>query len=139
MQRFEYRVVPAPRRGEKARGVKSTEDRFALALTNLMNTLGADGWDYVRADVLPCDERVGLTGSKTTFQNMLVFRRMVDGAAAAPEAPQPAIATEEPAVPFLRAARQEARDTAPLRLGGPEAPVGLAPPVGPVKPELAAE
>ena len=75
MQRYEFKVVPAPRRGEKARGVKSTEDSFALALTQLMNSLGAEGWDYVRADRLPCDERTGLTGTKTTEQNMLVFRR----------------------------------------------------------------
>jgi hypothetical protein len=44
-------------------------------LTNLMNEMGRDGWDYVRADTLPVDERVGLTGTKTTYQNMLVFRR----------------------------------------------------------------
>ena len=68
MQRYEYKVIPAPTRGEKARGVKATPDRFALALTNLMNDLGADGWSYVRADALPCEERSGLTGTKTTFQ-----------------------------------------------------------------------
>lgn len=80
MQRFEYRVIPAPLRGEKARGVKSTGDRFALALTNMMNALGAEGWEYVRADTLPCEERTGLTGTKTTFQNLLVFRRAISGA-----------------------------------------------------------
>lgn len=78
MQRFEFKVVPAPRRGEKARGVKSSEDRFALALSTLMNQLGSEGWDYVRADALPCDERSGLTGTKTVFQNMLVFRRVIE-------------------------------------------------------------
>ncbi|NPD13615.1 DUF4177 domain-containing protein [Xinfangfangia sp. D13-10-4-6] len=84
MQRFEYKVVPAPRRGEKARGVKTSEDRFALALSNLMNELAAEGWDYVRADSLPCDERSGLTGTKTTHQNMLVFRRELALRSAAP-------------------------------------------------------
>ncbi len=102
MQRFEYKVVPAPRRGEKARGVKSTEDRFALALTSLMNQMGAEGWDYVRADALPCDERVGLTGTKTTFQNMLVFRRVVGAVASAPQPVEPAAET----VPVLRIAPQ---------------------------------
>ena len=86
MQRFEFKVIPAPKRGEKARGVKTTEDRFALALTTLMNQLGAEGWDYVRADALPCEERVGLTGTKTTFQNMLVFRRVI--AVSTNDAPQ---------------------------------------------------
>lgn len=132
MQRYEYKVVPAPRRGEKARGVKTTEERFALALTGLMNRMGAEGWDYVRADALPCDERVGLTGSKTTFQNMLVFRRTI----AAEAAPVPA---EMPsAVPVLVAPEVEP-PLPPLRLGAAEAPVGTAPSLGPAKPDLAAE
>ncbi len=62
MQRYEYKVIPAPRRGEKSRGVKTIEDRFALALTMVMNDLGRDGWDYVRTDTLPVDERAGFTG-----------------------------------------------------------------------------
>jgi hypothetical protein len=126
MQRFEFKVIPAPKRGEKARGVKTTEDRFALALTNLMNQLGAEGWDYVRADALPCEERVGLTGTKTTFQNMLVFRRAIANSAA--EAPQTS-----------RLLLQEPVPAAP-RLGPAEAPLpGNAPSVGPAKPDLAAE
>ena len=126
MQRFEYKVIPAPKRGEKARGVKTTEERFAYALTLLMNELGAEGWDYVRADALPCEERVGLTGTKTTFQNVLVVRRVVGASGVAPGArlllqdPSPAAAAP--------------------RLGPAEAPVpASAPPVGPVKPDLAAE
>ena len=89
MTRYEYKVVPAPKRGEKARGVKGTEDRFALALTTLMNSLGRDGWEYVRADTLPCEERHGLAQRlSTSYQNMLVFRRAL--AAPAAVVPQPA-------------------------------------------------
>lgn len=125
MQRFEFKVIPAPKRGEKARGVKSTEDRFALALTTLMNQLGAEGWDYVRADALPCEERVGFTGSKTTFQNVLVFRRVIDS-------PQAQLQS-------ARLMLTEAVGTTP-RLGPAEAPMaGQAPAVGPAKPGLAAE
>ena len=127
MQRFEYKVIPAPKRGEKARGVKTTEDRFALALTSLMNDLGAEGWDYVRADALPCEERVGLTGTKTTFQNVLVFRR-ASGVTEPAERPQMRLLLQEPSV-------------APApRLGPAETPLAAAAPaVGPVKPNLAAE
>lgn len=77
MQQYEFKVIPAPRKADKVKGLKSVEDRFANALMQLMNRLGAEGWDYVRADVLPCDERVGLTGKATNFHNMLVFRRPV--------------------------------------------------------------
>lgn len=127
MQRFEFKVIPAPRRGEKARGVKTTEDRFALALTNLMNELGAEGWDYVRADTLPCDERVGLTGTKTTFQNVLVFRRAISGASSAMAPAGGRLLLQEP-VP------------AGPRLGPAETPAaGRAPALGPAKTDLAAE
>ncbi len=126
MQCYEYKVVPSPRRGEKSRGAKTTPDRFALALTTLMNALGKDGWEYLRADTLPCDERSGLTGTKTTFQNMLVFRRKLDGdlVEAGTPAPLSAIQPEPQFVPSLGAAT---------------APAGAAPALGPANTGLAAE
>lgn len=75
---FEYKVIPAPVRGLKAKGIKGTPERFANALQTVMNELGAVGWDYQRMDTLPVEERVGLTGKTTKFQNMLVFRRAVE-------------------------------------------------------------
>lgn len=126
MQRFEYKVIPAPKRGEKARGVKTTEDRFALALTSLMNDLGSEGWDYVRADSLPCEERVGFTGTKTTFQNVLVFRR-------------PVVSLSSEAPSSGRLILQSVPAPAP-RLGPADTPpAGTAPALGPAKPDLAAE
>lgn len=124
MPRYEYKVIPAPRRGEKARGVKTTEERFALALTGVMNALGAEGWEYVRADTLPVDERSGLTGTKTSFQNLLVFRREV------------AMAGPVAAMPVLMA---EPAPAAAPRLGPAETAIGPAPAVGPAKTDLAAE
>ena len=116
MQRYEYKVIPAPKRGEKARGAKSTEDRFALALTGMMNQLGAEGWDYVRADTLPCEERSGLTGTKTSYQTVMVFRRALAASAAAGSG-------AEPVTPV--------RAEGP-RLGSPVAmPAGPAPALGP--------
>ena len=118
MQFYEYKVVPAPRKGEKARGTRTTPDRFALALTSLMNDLGRDGWDYLRADTLPCDERVGLTGSKTSFQNMLVFRRVMEADAASAAAPLQ-----------FQTRLSAVENTAP-RLGAAVAPEGVAPALG---------
>ena len=123
MQRFEYKVVPSPRKGEKAREAKTTPDRFALALTTLMNKLGQDGWEYLRADTLPCDERVGFTGSKTTFQSMLVFRRELAEAGEVPAG----LSAAEPEPTFVPT------------LGAAVAPVGAAPALGPANPGLAAE
>ena len=77
MSAWEFKVVPAPTKGLKARGVKSPEDRFALALETLMNDMGADGWEFQRAETLPSTERSGLTGSTTEWRNVMVFRRAV--------------------------------------------------------------
>jgi hypothetical protein len=75
MLRYEYKVVPAPRKGQRGKGVKGTDGKFAFALQSLMNEQGLQGWEYQRTDTLPCEERVGLTGRTTTYQNLLVFRR----------------------------------------------------------------
>lgn len=127
MQAFEYKIVPAPKRAAKIKGLKTTEDRFARTLTDTVNELARDGWDYLRADTLPVEERVGLTGRTTTFQHMLVFRRALDQPAAkAPHA-------EAAPAPVLVASAREPADAppayTPVRLFTP-APTGEAPPLG---------
>ncbi len=86
MTQYEYKVVPAPTKGIKAKGIKTPEGRFANSVQSVLNTLGAEGWEYLRAELLPSDERSGLTGSNTNWRNVLVFRRP----AAQPSTPAPA-------------------------------------------------
>ena len=86
MQQFEFKIIPAPRRAEKARGLKTTADRFAQTLAQVMNDLAREGWEYLRADTLPCEERTGLTGKSTSYQTMLIFRRAVTAKVAEPVA-----------------------------------------------------
>ncbi len=75
MDQYEYRVIPAPDRGVKAKGVKTPEARFGLAVERLLNEMAAEGWEYQRAETLPSVERSGLTSSTTQWRNILVFRR----------------------------------------------------------------
>ncbi len=75
MSTYQYRVVPAPTKGLKAKGVKGAEARFSNAIEDLMNTMGEQGWEYQRAETLPSTERSGLTGSTTEWRNVLVFRK----------------------------------------------------------------
>lgn len=77
MSQFEYRVIAAPTRGVKAKGVKTAEDRFSYALEQVMNDMAAEGWEYQRAETLPSIERSGLTSSTTQWRNVLVFRRQI--------------------------------------------------------------
>lgn len=81
--RTEYKVVPAPERAAKQRGLKGAA-LFAHSVEELMNELAADGWHYLRADTLPQEERSGLTNKTTTYRNLLVFQRVVTEAAPQP-------------------------------------------------------
>ncbi len=151
MDRYEYKVVPAPTKAPKVKGLKGTDQKFAAALASVMNELGAEGWEYQRSDTLPVEERQGFTGKTTTFQNMLIFRRKIASevlaeptqpvtepvaAAPAPEpeltpAPEPEPAPEPAQVlPSFRPAAKAAPALAVVT----EAPQGSAPSLGAATP-----
>jgi len=75
MPRYEYKVVPAPSRGLKGKGIKGAEARFSHALQELMNGLAGYGWEYQRAETLPSLERSGFASTTTEWRNVLIFRR----------------------------------------------------------------
>lgn len=102
MTRYDYKVVPAPAQGRKARGVKGAEGRFALALETVMNEYASDGWEYQRAETLPSEERQGLSGKTTVYRNVLVFRR---ARADEIEAFEPRLLDPPKVIPVLDAAR----------------------------------
>ena len=116
MSSYEYTVIPAPARGEKVKGARSGIERFAATLADTLNEMARDGWDYVRAEVLPAEERSGLTSRTTVYHNLLVFRRALDAAPTRalpvediPQAAPPAPA--EPAAP-IRPSEPPASQTA---------------------------
>ncbi|GAA6190460.1 DUF4177 domain-containing protein [Phaeobacter gallaeciensis] len=110
MPRYEYKVLPAPPKGTKAKGIKTPEGRFALSIEQLLNQMGASGWEYQRAELLPSDERSGLTGTTVNWRNVLVFRRTLDSVsvpidevqddATPQEDDEPAPAPEPPLAPI---------------------------------------
>lgn len=77
LPRCEYRVIPAPTRGRKAPGIKTPEGRFALGLEDVLNEMAREGWRYLRSDILPSEERQGLTSTATVYRSVLVFARDV--------------------------------------------------------------
>ncbi|MGR3271280.1 DUF4177 domain-containing protein [Thalassococcus profundi] len=134
--RYEYKVVPAPARGEKAKGVKAPEARFALTVEQVLNEMGADGWEFQRAETLPSEERQGLTGSASHWRHLLVFRRPLareepvallegparPGAEPSPPSARPGTAGPGPAglgAAGLVAARRPAETQAPMILTSP--------------------
>ncbi len=97
MPGYEYNVIPAPVRGEKAKGLKTTGERYANTLAAVLNDMAAQGWEYLRAETLPAEERSGLTGRNTAWQNLLIFRRAVGGSDAVNVKPTHAAAPAAPA------------------------------------------
>lgn len=82
MERYEYLVVPAPRKGAKAKGLRSPADRYAHQMTLLLNDLAIEGWEFWRADTLASDERKGLMGTTSVSHELLIFRRLTAAALA---------------------------------------------------------
>jgi len=95
----EYRVVPAPVRGRKAQGVKSAEGRFALGIEDILNEMARDGWRYLRSDILPSEERQGLTSTTTVYRSVLVFEREIAPDTAPDIAPESRLSTREASAP----------------------------------------
>ena len=79
MGKFEYKVLPAPRRAKRARGVKGEPARFAHAITELMNLEAAEGWEYFKSETLPMEAKTGVfKGRAEMFQTLLIFRRSLE-------------------------------------------------------------
>lgn len=102
--RYEYIAVSAPTRGEKVKDAKTPTDRYARAVTVELNRMAAEGWDYVRAEILPSEERSGLAGRSTVYHNLLIFRKEIatrarDKPAALANADAPAAASPTMAMP----------------------------------------
>ena len=114
MQIYEYKVVPAPTKGKKGPGVKGPDGRFAHSLELEMNALAAEGWEYLRADILPSEERQGLTSTQTVYRSVLVFRRAVEPEAATPPGPlpweEPEATTAEEVIEDAQAIAEEVDD-----------------------------
>ena len=133
MPSHEYRVVPAPRRGLKAKGARTPEDRFARAIEAEMNRMASEGWEFVRSDTLPCEQKPGWFSKPTTvFQTLLVFRRPSDiGATSSRTAMPPPVAltppaSVAPAPPVVPAALAASRFT-PLPMTPDSANVAVPP------------
>ncbi|MEM6307471.1 MAG: DUF4177 domain-containing protein [Pseudomonadota bacterium] len=91
MTNYEYRVIPAPTKAKRGRFSRATATRFADRLQDVFNDMAKDGWDYVRTDTLPNEERTGLTTKTVTYRNLLVFRRTLPDAKTINAADRPAL------------------------------------------------
>ena len=94
MSQYEYKVVPAPKRANKARGIRGQDARFSQTLEELLNDMALYGWEYIRADTMTVETGGLLRGSKSQQKTMLIFRRN-----SAPQDSQPLVSEVHIAAP----------------------------------------
>jgi hypothetical protein len=89
---FEYKCVGAPERPKRLRGASRSE-RVALAMQEIIDAEAVDGWEYLRTDLVPVEERAGLfSRTQEVHRAVLIFRREPSVARAA----RPALAAAQP-------------------------------------------
>jgi hypothetical protein len=108
---FEYKTVPAPRKGEKAKGVKGADGRLAQAMQSLLNAYGAEGWEYQRAETLQVEERSGIASKSVSYQSVLIFRREIEVEVQRPMAQVEEAQTEAEQTEAEQAAHDEAEQS----------------------------
>lgn len=73
---YEYRVVPAPKRLRKIKGMHSTPELFAATLTDAINAEARQGWEYVRAESMAAEGPSGwFRRGRVVEETMMIFRR----------------------------------------------------------------
>ena len=76
MTSFDYKVVPAPRRVRKIKGVKGADEMFAQTLSDAINEVARQGWEYVRTEALIAERPGGwFRRGKSSDHTVMVFRR----------------------------------------------------------------
>ncbi|RMF37517.1 MAG: DUF4177 domain-containing protein [Alphaproteobacteria bacterium] len=146
MSGYEYKVIAAPRRAGRVKGARTDRDRFAATLTELINEVAVDGWEFYRSETLPQEVRPGMLKSRVErLESLLVFRRPLrsardaadslaarfplPGEAGAPVAPAapPLPEPPRPEAPRHATEREPLRRAPPLRVGEPEPEESNAP------------
>ena len=73
---YEYKVVPAPMSAPRSLRFWVKQDQFISTVSDTMNELALEHWEYMRADKLPFRMGRFLRGRKQV-RDVLVFRREV--------------------------------------------------------------
>lgn len=73
---FEYKVVGAPEKGRRRRGARTRSDRVAAAFEEILAAEAVEGWEYLRTDLVPVQEKAGLFSRREDVHRaVMVFRR----------------------------------------------------------------
>ena len=121
MTHYDYKVIPAPKKVKRVKGVSAADELFAVTLTDAINEVARQGWEYVRAERLPAEAPRGwLRAAKAEELAVLVFRRPRESlspriATARAEAPAMELPPEPEAPRMVPAAEKAAVDRMKMR------------------------
>ena len=155
MTYYDYKVIPAPRRAKRMKGVHAPEEMFAHLLTDTINEQARQGWEYLGSETLPAEAPRGWFRRALHEElSVLVFRRQREQLGPrltavpsdpVPEAREPlagaaaAAASERPALDRMQAvfARRDPPKRREPRLDEagdtPPTPLRAAPRLGPAE------
>lgn len=129
--KYEYKAIGAPEKGKRKRGARSASDKVAAAFEEILGKEAVDGWEYLRTDLLPVNERAGMfSRAQEMHRAVMVFRRALEQEPELRLAPA-AATTPAPAPLAAPTPIRSVRETPPLRTAPPSA--------APAKPELTLE
>lgn len=116
MSFYDYKVVPAPRRSKKTKGVREPADLFALTLTEAINEHARAGWEYVRSESIATEIPGGfMRRAREHTVVVLVFRRHRESLGPRLESQHHARPT--PPEQILQEPTSEARNVEPRNFG----------------------
>ncbi|MCH8166977.1 MAG: hypothetical protein IIC03_03500 [Proteobacteria bacterium] len=73
---YEYKIIGAPEKGKRKRGMRRKSDRVAAAFADILKSEAVDGWEYQRTDLLPVIEGAGwFRRGHEVHRAVMVFRR----------------------------------------------------------------
>ena len=73
---YEYKCVAAPERAKRRRGARGRTERVAAALEDVIRENAVDGWEYMRTDLVPIEEKsTWFSRAHEVHRAVLVFRR----------------------------------------------------------------
>lgn len=76
MTHYEYRVIPAPRRMRKVKGLSGAPELFAHTLGETINEQAVQGWEFLRSEAMVVEEPRRMFRAGTVAEHtVLVFRR----------------------------------------------------------------
>ncbi|MBY8978093.1 hypothetical protein KHP62_19945 [Rhodobacteraceae bacterium NNCM2] len=119
---IEYKAVGAPEKGRRKRGARSMSDRVAAAMEEILEREAVDGWEYLRTDLIPVEERSGWFGrAREVHRAVMIFRRGApSGQVASPAPAVEAPGRAEQGVTPLRAVKHDEPSVTEPKVSAPK-------------------